>query len=96
MKPPSRPWRQDLRPDYSFGKAIWEPALKEAGAKLLSTGFQLDQGMKHVPRNHNTNITNQLFEHILSDLSYLIYFCTFYFRDSSHSQVIYGYLFMNT
>ena len=22
---------QDLRPDYSFGKAIWEPALKEAG-----------------------------------------------------------------
>lgn len=21
---------QELRPDYSFGKAIWEPALKEA------------------------------------------------------------------
>ena len=26
--------RQDLRPDYSFGKAIWEPALKEAAGSI--------------------------------------------------------------
>eukprot|EP00434_Breviolum_minutum_P043159 symbB.v1.2.038456.t1/scaffold5996.1/size21896/3 len=46
---------EELRPDYSFGKAIWEPALKEADRKLQRNSFRhpkFDQWFTPGPGTH--------------------------------------------